>query len=257
VIEVEHRALSALQHHVAAVRERVMQQLAGVRDVGPKALRVDEVVLDDLLGLHRQLVVDLRQEVVLLPQDHVELLAKDLLVVQVLHADADPCGAVGVGGTDPALGRAERVLPEEPLRHLLELEVVRHDQVRVQRQPETADVEAGRGELIQLAEQHRRVDDDAVRDHVGDVREQHARRHEVELELAALGDDRVAGVVTALVPDHEVHPVRQVVDRLALAFITPLGAEHDRGGHRGLDSRATLPPAPARVENLSRTRNAG
>ena len=49
---------------------------------------------------------------------------------------------------------------------------------------------------------------------------------QLELEEAPLGDHRVAGVVPALVADHEVHPVREVVDGLALALVPPLRPEH-------------------------------
>ena len=51
---------------------------------------------------------------------------------------------------------------------------------------------------------------------------------EVELELAALVDDRVAGVVAALESDDEVRLLREEVGDLSLAFVAPLRAD-DRG----------------------------
>ena len=87
-------------------------------------------------------------------------------------------------------------------------------------------------EPVHLSEQHSRVDHDAVGDHRGEVRIQDARGDQLELERVALGDDRVAGVVPALVADHEVHPVGEVVGRLALALVPPLGPDDDRGRHR-------------------------
>ena len=44
-------------------------------------------------------------------------------------------------------------------------------------------------------------------------------------------DDRVAGVVPALVPDHVVDPVTEQVGGLALALVAPLGADKHDGGH--------------------------
>ena len=78
------------------------------------------------------------------------------------------------------------------------------------------------------------VDDHPVRDHRRDVRVQDAGRDQLQLEQPALGDHGVAGVVAALVPNDEVHPVGEVVDGLALALIPPLGPEHDGGRHEAV-----------------------
>ncbi len=87
-------------------------------------------------------------------------------------------------------------------------------------------------------------------DHRRDVRIEDAGGDQLELEEAALGDHRVAGVVPALIADHEVHPVREVVDGLALALVPPLGPEHDRGRHV-LRSVSVVPGDPAAVPLLS------
>ena len=52
-------------------------------------------------------------------------------------------------------------------------------------------------------------------------------RNELELELAVLGDDGVAGVVAALRADDHIGLCREVVDDLALAFVSPLAADQD------------------------------
>ena len=89
----------------------------------------------------------------------------------------------------------------------------------------------GLADLVHLLQQVPRIHHDAVGDHRGDVRVQDAGGDQLELQQPALGDDGVARVVAALVADHEVHPVREVVDRLALALVSPLGPEHDGGRH--------------------------
>ena len=48
----------------------------------------------------------------------------------------------------------------------------------------------------------------------------------MELELLALADDRVAGVVAALEADHQVGLLGEQVDDLPLPLVAPLGA-HD------------------------------
>jgi orotidine-5'-phosphate decarboxylase len=45
-------------------------------------------------------------------------------------------------------------------------------------------------------------------------------------------DQRVAGVVAALVPGDHVRPLGQEVDDLALALVPPLGADDHRQRHQ-------------------------
>ena len=89
-------------------------------------------------------------------------------------------------------------------------------------------------EVLQLTEEMPRIHDDPVGDHRGDVRIQDARGDELELQQPPLRDHRVPGVVAALVADDEVHPVREVVDGLALALVPPLGPETVAGICRSL-----------------------
>ena len=91
----------------------------------------DEQVVDDLVDRDRAAVEDLHQQVVLLVERPLDLLAQDVLVEQVLHADADAVDLVGVGGSDAAAGGADHALAEEALGDLVERAVVLRDDVRV------------------------------------------------------------------------------------------------------------------------------
>ena len=62
-----------------------------------------------------------------------DLLAQDLGVEQVLHADADARGLVGVGRPDAAARGADLQRAEVQLGGLVEHAVPRHDEVRVAR----------------------------------------------------------------------------------------------------------------------------
>ncbi len=53
----------------------------------------------------------------------------------------------------------------------------------------------------------------------------------MELELLAVADDRVAGVVAALEADDRVRVLGEQVDDLALALVAPLGADYDHAWH--------------------------
>ena len=55
--------------------------------------------------------------------------------------------------------------------------------------------------------------------------------------VALVADDHgMPGVVAALVADHIVHLVTEQVGGLALAFVTPLGADEHDGRHRATPS---------------------
>ena len=72
-----------------------------------------------------------------------------------------------------------------------------------------------------------RVDDDAVADHAQLAGVEDPRRDQVELVDLVVADDRVAGVVAALVADDDVGPLGEQVGDLSLALVAPLGADDD------------------------------
>ena len=154
------------------------------------------------------------------------------LVDEVLDAQADPQGAIGIGRADPAVGGADRVAAEAGLHRRVLGHVVGQDQVGIAADPDVAGVDAPLGEHVELGDQGRRVDDDARPDDAGDVRVEHARRDEMELEDLVAQDDRVAGVVAALVADGHADLLGQEVGRLALALVAPLEADDHGGRHQ-------------------------
>ena len=144
----------------------------------------------------------------------------------------------------PDLGAAQSRLVRPVQGH-----VVRHDHVRAAADPDPADVDAARGEHVQLVDERDRVDDDAVADDRRDVRIQHARRRQPKLEHLVAADDRVAGVVAALVANDHRDLLGQEVRRLALALVAPLqpddhGSRHQRSllnrgsATRGVEAKA-------------------
>ena len=56
---------------------------------------------------------------------------------------------------------------------------------------------------------------------------QHTRRNEAQHRLAPAGHQRVPCVCPAVETDDALRAFRQPVDDLALAFVAPLGADHD------------------------------
>ena len=245
VIEVQQRPLRPLQQDRLAALQRLVQQHRGVGDVGAQALGVDRVLGLDVGRLHRQAVVDAGEDRVLLAQDHVELLAEDLHVVEVLDAQADPRRLVGVGRPDAAPGGAQPLAAQVALRDRVELAVVGHDQVRVAGDLQLRRVDALRQQVVELLQEHPRVDHDAVADDRRDVPVEHTAGDQVQLERGVADDDRVPGVVAALVAHDVGHLVGQQVGGLALALVTPLRSDDDDGRHpTSSTSWRSLPPTP-------------
>lgn len=231
MVDVEHGRLAALEKHGLAALERLVQHETGVDDHRPQAVGVAEQLVDDLVDADRAPVVHLDEQVVLDVESALDLLAQDVLVEQVLHADADAVDLVGVGGADAAAGGADLALAEEPLGHLVHRAVVAGDDVRVGADEQLRDVDAARAERVELAEQHLDVDHDAVGDHGRDALGEDAARQQVQRVLLVADDDRVARVVAAVELHDVVDAAGEEVGGLALPFVAPLGADDDDGRH--------------------------
>ncbi len=245
VVEVEEGRLGPLEQDLAPVVHGVVDHADGVAHHGldPGGV-LTQVAVGDVPGVERQPVVHLGQDGVLLLERHVELLAEDLGVEEVLDPQPDAGRLVGVGRADAALGRAQRVLAQEALGHPVQLLVVRHDQVGVAAHHQPAGVDALGGQAVQLVEQDGRVHHDTVADDRRDVVVEDAARHQLEGEGLAVDHDAVAGIVATLVADHEVHIAGKEVGQLALPLVAPLGPDHNGCGHAPLRSLCRSDYAP-------------
>jgi hypothetical protein len=131
VVEVEQRALGSLEQDALARGEGLVDEERGVRDERPQPPRVALVAGGDVLEGERLVVVHALQPDVLLGEGGLDLLAQDLRVEQVLDADPDPGGLVGVGRPDPTPSGADLQLAEPLLAGAVERDVPGHDQVGV------------------------------------------------------------------------------------------------------------------------------
>ena len=175
MIEVEQRPLRALAEHAFAPVERVVDEQRHVGDERRQALGVAHGGGLDRLRVEPADAVQEAELLVLELESGRDLLAQDLGVEQVLHADADARGLVGVGRADAAARGADLQRAEVHLGGLVERAMPRHDEVRVAR-----DAQAGRRataglELVELLAQHLGVEHDAVAEHADHAREEDAR----------------------------------------------------------------------------------
>jgi hypothetical protein len=241
VVDIQHRALCALQQHL----------LAGVDAVGEKGTRVDEHILPDqalavlavllVQRLQVELLADLDAEdrlgeCPLLGDDIGEALAEHLGVGQVRGADAATAGLVLVGRADSPARRADLlvVVALDILLDTVKCAVVREDDVRAPRDAHVR-VEAALAQRIQFVEQRPGVHDTAVAEDA-DLAADCAAWHQREFVLLAAVDDGVARVVPALVPGDDVRWLAEHIDDAAFPLVSQLCAD-DCDGHR-----ATLPP---------------
>ena len=230
----QQRALGALEQDGPAAVEHVPREACRVGDVLLDPVAVGQVVLGHRLQVELGRLGVRAQLEPLGVHRRGHLLAQDLLVEQVLDADAEPGRLVGVAGADAAARGADLELAQLRLARVVEQRVVGHDQVRVGADAQAREVDALGPQVVELAGQHLRVDHHAVADRAQPAGVEDPRRDQVELPLRpAVADDRVAGVVAALEADHHVRVLGEEVGDLPLALVAPLGAHDDDAGHCG------------------------
>ena len=131
VVDVEERALGALEDHQAIAVERLPDDLRGVRDVLLEPVAERAVLLGHGMQVERGVLGVRPQGEALGLERGVDLLPQDLLVEQVLHADPEPRRLVRVAGPDAAARGADLQLAQLHLALVVEQPVVGHDHVGV------------------------------------------------------------------------------------------------------------------------------
>ena len=153
------------------------------------------------------------------------------LVGEILHTDALTRCLVGVGGADAPSGSAYLALAQPPLLHVVEQDVIGHDEVGPGRHFEPGGRHTPGFEIVDLLAKDGGVDDHPVANDGDDPGVEDPGGDQVERELAQFVLDCVPGVVAALVADHHVGLLAEQIDDFAFAFIAPLGAHHDENRH--------------------------
>ena len=102
-------------------------------------------------------------------------------------------------------------------------------------------VDARRFERLDLIQQRRRIDHHAVADHRLHARPQNAARNQLQDEFLLADEYGVAGVVPALIARHDVEVLREQVDDLPFALVSPLRAQDDDVSHVWNSKRLIVP----------------
>ena len=225
VVYVEHRRLGSLKKNVLARFELLVEKERALDDVGTQALGIGQVGLADLCCAVAGKLVDLLEDGIGVGQGCLELLAKDLLVEHVLHAQAGAVHLVHIGGTDSTLCGADEILAEPLLVRSVEVLVVGHNDVGVARDLERIAADTLLAEGVDLREKQLGIHDAAVADDGVGSLVHDSRGDLVQSKLMIIGDDGMARICPACVAAHYVETTGYEVGDLALALVTPLRAD--------------------------------
>jgi hypothetical protein len=166
-------------------------------------------------------------------QQAIDLRPQSVEVLQILGADGSPSDLVLVSWTDAASRGAYAPLAGGRFAELIELAVQRQDQGGVLGNAQILGVDhhALLLEAYDLVAQGPRIDHHAVADDAQLAAAHDAGRQQRQLEGLIADHQCMAGVVAALEAYDDVGALRQPVDNLALALISPLGADHHHIRH--------------------------
>mmetsp|Transcript_23197 Transcript_23197/g.54782 ORF Transcript_23197/g.54782 Transcript_23197/m.54782 type:complete len:566 (+) Transcript_23197:2995-4692(+) len=239
VVDVQQRALRAFEQDVLAGQVGLVDHVA---DVGQHRLdglgHLHRLLEDRLEGQLFALQKAFEREVVQV-QQLAQLLGETLGVLQVLGTQRAAGDLVLVGRADALAGGADlaaaAAFPQR-LARLVHGHVERQDQRAGFADEQTRPhLHAGGFEALDLGQQMGRIDDHAVADVAGHAVAHDAAGDELQRGLDALDDQGMAGVVAALEARHALGVIGHPVHDLALALVTPLGADDDHiASARGL-----------------------
>ena len=164
-------------------------------------------------------------------QQFVQLLGEALGVLQILHAQCAARHLVFVGRANALARGADLAVTTglaQQLSGLVHFNVERQDQ-RAGFADEQArtHVQARGFQALDLEQQVGRIHHHAIADIAGHAIAHDARGDQLQRGFLAIDDQRVTGIVTTLKTHHARSMVGEPVDDLALAFVTPLGADDD------------------------------
>ena len=227
VIDVEHGALRAFEHHAAALGKNRVEQAAGVGDKGAHLFGRGGVLVVHFGGIERIGAEERVGDGVLLSAGCLDVGLEQRGMEQIDDAQAAAGHLVFVGRADAAAGGADLLAARRALGGQFDHAVVGQNDLGA----------IGDEELPSTATPSSRSRPTSLRKAMGSSttplpmtplqpRPQHAAGNELEHKLLAADDDRMAGVVPAGVARHGREPLAEHVHNLALALVAPLGAQH-------------------------------
>src|SRR5690242_2665632 len=166
-------------------------------------------------------------QAVFLRDDVGGFFSKKFRLQQIAHPQAAPSHLVFVSGTDSTRSRADFVGAARYFRGSVQFAVIGKNQVGAVADVEpSADIYAGFRKRFNLRHQRPRIHHHTRADHRVLLWPQNSARDELQHETVFPDDDGVPRVVASSDARDEVKRAGEIVDDFALAFITPLRADH-------------------------------
>ena len=168
MVDVEHGALRAFEHHAAAFGQDAVEQTAGVGNQRANALRRRSVIVVHLRGIERVGAEEGVGDGVFFFAGGFNVRLEQRSIEQVDDAQAAACHLVFIGRADALAGGADLLASRRGFRGQLDHAVVRQNHLRALGDEQTpVDIEAGFAHAVDLVEkingvQHHAVADDAL-----------------------------------------------------------------------------------------------
>ena len=152
-----------------------------------------------------------------------QVLLERLFTQQIAHTQSLFVRAVGVRGRDAALRGAVAALAQALLFEFIfhGRDGKHHDRAIGNAQIFRRDDDAARAQRVHLVNQVLDVHHAARAKQIHLVRMKNTGRNEVQLELALIGHNGMAGVVSALIPHNGSILRHEIIDHSAFPFVTP------------------------------------
>jgi len=241
VVDVEQRALRALEQNAFTLAPLGVEQRPYRIHIRQHLRRDRSEMLVDRGAIELGHAETAAQRIVM-RQQAVDLGRQRRQIGEIHEADGAAADFVFVSRTDAALGGADAGLGIVGFADRFQFAMQRQNQNRIfgDAQIVGRDRHALLLELADLDEQRLRVDHHAVADHRQLAAAHHAGRQQRQLVDLAVDNQRVAGIVAALEPDHDVGLFRQPVDDLAFTLVAPLGADNHHIRHENVFSASAF-----------------
>src|SRR5579862_5759353 len=231
MVDIEHRALRALEEHRFAVVERFIEKIRGVRHEASNVRGEFEIFFGEA-GYFERMAVRRAADRIFFGDHALKFLAEAIGLEQVAHTNAAACHFVFVSGADAARSGADFGCAARRFGGFVHFAMIGKNQVcAIAEEEASADFDAGLLEIFEFGYEGCRIDDCTGADDGFLFWAQDAARDELQHIAMAIEDDCVPRVMSPRVARGVIERRSEIVDDLAFAFVAPLGADDcDRFG---------------------------
>ncbi len=228
MINIEQSTLSPFEHNIPAFTAIGMQKTGNIGNHRPDSLCHLQSLFQYLLKVDNiGLEVILQDEIVVI-EDLAKAGRKSLAVQHIPHLQATTGDLVLISRSDTSTGGTDRLLATSPLTRLIKRYVIRQNEgAGFTNFQSLAGRNAALFQHIELLEQRLGGEHHTITDETLDTLMQNPGRDQVQNRLLAIYYQGMPCIVPALKANHGMDLLGKKVNHLALALITPLGADND------------------------------